>query len=206
MSQFQDHPFVTLMNTLFPVILPQFHLRSVRDRESMPEKYPLVDYVIIRGGREVLERPKNTFRSEIDVQIDILVQESSPLSWCEYDFLKDAQTRQALFSFLHNRLRQFIKLVVNPTLIDPSLVKACDVIFEKHDWRFVQTIGTEYFNQKTADNLTGVSAVMQFSYIPREDSVCCLSDGTEEQYQNMQGMVLEDSTSYKLIQNKIDAI
>lgn len=206
MSQFKDHPFVQLMNAIFPVILPNFYLRSVRDRENMPEQYPLIDYVIIRGGRETLERPKNTFRAEIDVQIDILVKETSPLSWCKFDFLEEAQSRQALYHYFQNKIREFIKLAVNPTRLDPTNIKQCDVLYKDYDWRFIQTIGTAHHKQVDKGKLTGISAAMQFSYIPQDDDVCCLIDGTAEQWEKIQQMVVQDSTSWKLIQNIIDSL
>lgn len=206
MSQYQDHPFVLLINKIFPLLLPSFTLRSVRDKESYPEKYPLIDYVIIRGGRETFDRAKNTFRSQIDVQIDLLVKESEPLSWCEFDELKDAQSRQALFNFLHNRIREFIKMAVNPNKLDPKNLKVCDILWKDYDFQFVQTIGTEYHNKHTHKKLTGVSSVMQFSYIPQEDEVCCLNDGSYEFWTNLQRIVFKDSTSFKLIQNIIDAL
>lgn len=207
MSQFKDHPVVTLINTIFPIILPTFTLRSVRDLEQTPETYPLVDYVIIRGGRETLDRAKNTMRSEVQLQIDILVKETKPLSWCEYDALKDAQSRQALHSYFHSKMRQFIKTIVNPHRIEPSLIKYDDVLYRKYDWQFNQIIGTEYFNQNGKHKLTGVSSVIELSFIPQEDDLCCLSEPNNvDQLQKLQGIVNLNSNSYKLIQNKIDAL
>ena len=200
--QYKEHPFTLLVCNIFPLILPSATIRSARDGEKYPSTFPLIDYIIIRGGREVLNKGKNTFEAIIDVQIDILVKETSPLSWCEYDDLADAKSRQALFEKFHSYIREFIKIAANPTRLS-KLIKLHDVLWSEYDFRFVQTIGTEYHNRKGASNFTGISSVMQFSYIPQDDDVCCLDDGTNDFYEALRGIVEPGSTSDKLIQNEI---
>lgn len=200
--QYKEHPFTVLVCNIFPIILPNATIRSARDGEENPTKFPLIDYIIIRGGREELDKSKNTFRAVIDVQVDILVKETAPLCWCKYDGLEDAKTRQALFQKFHNYMRMFVKIAANPTRFYKG-ISFSDVLWSEYDFRFVQTIGTEYHNKKGVDKFTGISSVMQFSYIPQEDDVCCLDDGTNDFYEALRGIVKHGSSSDKIIENKI---
>lgn len=205
MQQYKPHPFTLALEALCPLLLPSFTLRSVRDYETTPVVYPLVDYVIISGQGKNYENSKNKFRSLYLVQIDILFEESSPNCWAEYEELSAAKERQALYYRLEEIFEQLIVLLVNPSAISPVL-KGNDMIYSKYDFRLDSYLQTVYHNKKGADNLTGASARFILSAQSDGGVGCCLlEDGASvDILEAFQKLTLTDSVSYKLIQNLID--
>ena len=101
-DNFKPHPFVIALKALQPVFANGFYLRSARDAEEKPLQYPLIDYFIESGGVKTYDPSTNIWRASFDVRLDVMVQETKPLDWCKFDFLKDAQDRGALHHYFEN--------------------------------------------------------------------------------------------------------
>lgn len=201
--QYKSHPFVIALEALCPVVTPSFALRSARDGEKKPLKYPLVDYIIIGGQGKTYSKSKNQWRSNFLVQLDILFQEGAPLDWCKYKELQDAQDRQALFWKLEQMIEQFITLLVNPSAALKEL-KESDLIYGQFEFELDAYIATSYHNKKGQNNLTGISSQFVLSARSEEGGACCLNDGTTEQYERFQKLTKEGSVSYRLLENLIN--
>jgi len=204
MSQYKTHPFVLALEALCPILYPSFTLRSARDGETTPEKYPLVDYIIISGQSKTYNPGTKKFRGNFLVQLDLLVKETDdPLSWCEYDELKDAQDRQALFWFLEQQVEIFIKLLIDPRSVSTNLNEQ-DMIYSKFDFKLESFISTNPHNKRGAHNLTGISSVFTLSALSDDGSGCCLINDTVEQWEKLQKITREGSVSYKKIENELN--
>lgn len=203
-SQYESHPFVVALEALCPVIVPSFFLRSVRDDESNPPIYPLVDYVIIAGQGKTYSKAKNKWRVNILVQLDILIQEAPSLDWCQYEELKDAKDRQALFWNLEQKLEQFLTLLINPSAVTKNLSEM-DMIYGKYQFELDAYIGTGYHNKKGKDWLTGVSGQFVLSLYSDDGGGCCLFDSDDtSQLERFQKLTKEGSVSYRKLENLIN--
>lgn len=202
MSQYKKHPIDIALEALSPIIAPSFALRSARDGEKIPDTYPLVDYIIIGGQGKVYDKGTNQWRSSFLIQLDILIQETKPLSWCEFDELKDAQDRHSLFWLFEQMLENFISLTVNPTAVS-NLLRENDMIYSEYRFKMESYIQTLYRAQQGMDKLTGVSGRFVMSMLSEDGSGCCLINGGLKQLERLQDLTIEGSVSYKNIQNQI---
>lgn len=203
MSQYKKHPIDIALEALAPIIAPSFTLRSVRDDEEIPPTYPLVDYVIIGGQGKVYDRPTNQWRSSFFVQLDILIEETKPLDWCQFNELADAQDRHGLFWRLEQMLENFISLLVNPTAVS-GLLRENDMIYSEYRFKMESYIQTNYHNKQGSDKLTGVSGRFILSLLSENGSGCCLiNNDNAPQLEKLQALTKVDSVSYEMIQNEI---
>lgn len=210
MSNIKPNPFVLALEALCPVLVPSFTLRSVRDGErAKPEHYPLVDYVIVAETGATYDTSKNLWRVSYLLQLDFLLRETKEKAWCDYDELKENQDRQALHNQLASLTRSFLTIVVNPqaAIKNPSgkgpILKECDTIFSEYDFRFESFIGTNFKSKHGNNKLTGTSSRFVLSWLDRDGGGCCVADGSVAQWERIQKLAVEDSLSWKMINNLI---
>lgn len=198
---YKPHPFVTAIETVLPIFLPSFSLRSSRDQAGK-RSYPSVEYVLIRGGNKVYDRSKKTWRSTFEVQLGILLKESKENFWCSCDELKDAKDVQSLFWELEKKLNGIIKTIIDPQSASKN-IKFCDLSFAHYDFKLESYLGTQYV-RKYDNNLTGVYSVFNLSSYSDDKEYCCNFEDNLQGLKNQQSLVSEDSQSWKKIQLLID--
>ncbi len=205
MSQYKDHPFIIALNAIAPVIVPSFKMVSIRDDKSQKHKSPILSYAIASILNKVLDPATSKFRTTYSILLDLAVFESNtPLSWCEYEELKDAQNRQALFSKLEGLLQDIIVILVKPSRVSKD-VKDQDTIYYKYEFRFEGFTGGTYYSGKGMPKMTGTYIEFNISCLMEENEICCVDDGSKEIAEKMQGLVKEGSNSYRFLQKRIDA-
>lgn len=204
MNQYKDHPFVQALNVIVPLVAPSFEIVSIRDNKGII-KGPTFEYVISSLSNKVYDKSKNKFRSTYNVLIGLAVMESkTPLSWCEYDELKDAQSRQALFTKLDEMLESFLIWLVNPNAASKS-VSNNDTIYSKYDFQIPTFRGGVYYsNSKGPRGSSGLMFDFDLSCFTGEGLICCADDGSKVIAEKIQTIVKEESNSFKLLQKRID--
>lgn len=201
---YKEHPFILAMETVVPIFLPSFSVRSGRNKPNSI-KYPVFDYVIIRGLNKVYDNSTRKFRNTFEVQLGLLLQENKENFWCEYDELKHAKDRDALFYELEKQIEHIIKAIVDPKTAFNGL-RYDDIVYSKYDFQFVSYLGTQPVEKQTKDFFTGVYSVFTLSYLSDEQEYCCSFDDTLKGLQNAQRLVEENSISWQKIQNQIDKL
>lgn len=198
MSQYKSHPFVIALEALTPIFAPSFFLRSARDNENTPPKYPLIDYVIVGGDGKTRDRATNKWRRTYTIQLDFLIQETKPLSWCNFDELKDAQDRQALFNKFDEMTEDFLTMLIEPSKMYKGL-NLQDFIYGKFEFRLEAFIASRYWAKHGKDKLTGISSRFSISALSDSEGICCLVDDTPEQWQNIQALLIQNTTSWRIV-------
>lgn len=196
---YPEHPIAKALNVLAPLLDVNFDLRSARDAEKRPIRYPLLDYVVIieQGGE--YDTTKNSWRVNMLVQFDLLFQERHFAEFCNVSKLEGDQAAQAAFWKWSGDLRKIVSLMVNPKALT-NVYKEEDIIFAKYDFRLVQWIETFYHRNKGADKLTGVSSRFLLSALDADNAFCC----TDDDLAGLRGIVFPDSVSDKMIVNKLN--
>jgi hypothetical protein len=202
MSQYKTHPFILALEALCPILYPSFTLRSARDGEETPKKYPLIDYVIASGQGKTYNSSTKKFRGNFLIALDFFVKETNaPLSWCQYDELKDAQDRQSLFWFMEEQFDEFMRLLIDPRGASDKLNES-DMIYSQHDFKLENIISTTYHSKQGPHKLTGITTLFTISAL--SDSKCCLINNTVEQWEQLQKIVKEGSVSWRKIEKEIN--
>lgn len=202
-KQVPSHPINEALSALSPVIGANFDLNSYRDSagEADTFRFPRMDYAVILEDNAQYIAGQKVWRITQTIQLDYVVEEKDFLCQCQETNLAESQAIQAVQKSYTDNIRTFITLLTNPTIIKPNL-RECDFPFARFEWRFVNWITAFYFRKHGADELTGASARIQLSFLDIDSALCC----TANELQLLQNLTIEDSVSYKLLQNEIDQL
>lgn len=201
---FIPHPFVSAIETVAPIFLPSFTVRSSRNQEEQ-RKFPLIEYVIIRGGSKTYDNSKRKWRGTFEVQLGILLKEHKENFWCECDEFEQAKDFESFCWEMEKRLNGIIQTIIDPQSASKHL-KFCDLKYSQYEFRLESYTGTQQVRKYDVDNLSGIYAVFNLSSYFDKGEFCCFFDNNEQGLKNQQRLVNENTVSYNKIQSLIDGL
>jgi hypothetical protein len=204
MTQYKNHPVIEALNVIAPVITPSFELVSIRDYGDQVFENPILSYVIASIVNKVLDKPTMKFRTTYSVILDLSIFETdTPLDWCKYEEIKDAQDRQALFYRLESLIQDIIVMFVQPSRASEDIQDE-DAIYSKYQFIYEGFIDGLYYKRKGKQRMTGAIIEFNISCLTEENQICCVDDKSKEIAEKMKAIVSEDSVSYRRLQKRID--
>ena len=193
------HPIAVILSVLAPIVGANFVLKSARDSEIEQDKYPLIDYVVHKEGGSTYEHSKKSWRVELIIQIDYLLQENDVKESLPEAELSESLAVQALQFGLTSKIRSLVQLIVDPGSLGKEF-KDQDFIWSKYDFKLVRFIESVYFRKHGMDELTGASSLFVLSLLDVDNLICCIPNNQEQVY----AMLDPSSVSGRLLKQKID--
>lgn len=199
MNLLPNHPINEILVAVAPILGANFVMRSARDSELEPTKYPLLEYVIHKEGLSIYDRTLRSWRVELVIQLDYLVEEHYVKSCLESLELEESLAVQALQHSITSKIRSIIQLITDPSSLG-SQYKEQDFIWSKYDFKLVKVYESAYFRDIGADRLTGASTLFVLSFVDIDNVICCETQNLDSVY----SLLKSESTSAKLLKIKID--
>ncbi len=195
------HPLSICFNALAPIVGANFVLSSSRDRQLEANKYPLIEYVVHKEGLSGYDATKKSWRVELVVQIDYLLEEVDILKCVKttVEELEESQAVQGVQFNLTSKLRSLIQFIVDPSSLGNGYSKN-DFLWGRYDPKLVKFVESNYFRKHGADELSGVQSLVVLSFLDVDNILCCALDDLQLLYNTMN----PDSNKAKLLKQKID--
>ena len=193
------HPLTLALCALSPVVGANYVLRSARDSEHEPDKFPLVEYVVHKERKSEFDFTRKCWRVELVVQLDFLLEEDNALECLAENELSDSQAIQALQFGLTSRIRSLIQFLILPSSIGEGY-KDEDFIWSDYGFKLVELVESVYFRKKGSDELTGASSLFVLSVLDKDNIICC----TEENQDEVLCLLKPESVSARLLKKKIE--
>jgi hypothetical protein len=196
------HPLTIAFSALAPIVGANFVLSSSRDRQIDVNKYPLIEYVVHKEGLSGYDQTKKSWRVELVVQIDYLLEEVNFMQCLKtsVEELEESQAVQGIQFSLTSKLRSLIQFIVDPSSLGSGYSKA-DFLWGKYDPKLIKFVESNYFRNHGSDELSGVQSLVVISVLDVDNILCCALNDLQLLYNTMN----PESNKAKLLKQKIDS-
>lgn len=194
-----QHPINIVLSVLAPIVGANFVLRSARDSGIEVKKYPCIEYVIHKEGESKYDKATKSWRVELIIQLDYLLQEDLVQKFLESCELEESLAIQALQYSLTGKIRTLIQLLIDPGSLGQGF-NEMDFVWAKYDFKLVRLVESAYFRLHEANEETGASSLFILSFLDVDNIICCLPKDLQGTY----AMLKPDSVSGRLLKQKID--
>lgn len=193
------HPINQVLSVLAPLVGANHTLVSARDSQIQDYRYPALEYVIHQEGLSAYDYSTKSWRVELIIELDYLMQEDQVQQCLTELELEESLAIQGLQFNLTGKLRRVVQLMVDPSSLGADF-KEGDFLWSKYQFRLVRFVESAYFRKHGADEVTGASSLFVLSLLDVDGTICCLPNNQQQVYE----MLKPDSVSGKLLKQKID--